>query len=136
MTMGADFGVQGPRVEEFWSPELGAFVYGKPMAGHDAVSALAGDAGATGEKEAVWMEGQASYIPGNLRQREDNWRRRWQGMLCRGCVFFVEKPAMPERLPDQPKVGHCRRHAPTHGGWPAVLSLDWCGDYKLDENRA
>ncbi len=37
----------------------------------------------------------------------------------------------PEKI-----VGRCRRHAPTMNGYPAVYMTDWCGDHKLDENKA
>jgi len=35
-------------------------------------------------------------------------------------------------------VGRCRRHAPSQAaiGWPVVYTTDWCGDHKLDENKA
>lgn len=33
-------------------------------------------------------------------------------------------------------VGRCRRHAPVgNEGWPVVFETDWCGDFKLDENK-
>jgi hypothetical protein len=33
-------------------------------------------------------------------------------------------------------LGRCRRHAPTINGYPVVFVNDWCGDHKLDENKA
>jgi len=57
-------------------------------------------------------------------------------------MYFVTKLplTMPEAKKDSitelTQLGRCRRHAPTLGGWPAVYSSDWCGDHKLDENKA
>jgi len=34
------------------------------------------------------------------------------------------------------QVGRCRKHAPTINGYPVVYMNDWCGDHKLDENKA
>ncbi len=57
----------------------------------------------------------------------DNWVGRSKGMLCRTCIHYVPK--------GDHKLGRCRRHSPTMGGWPAVFDSDWCGDHKLDENK-
>jgi hypothetical protein len=66
---------------------------------------------------------------------EDNWRHRSSKMRCTTCMWYVLKNA--ERcFPDQANFGRCRRHAPTMSGWPAVYGQDWCGDHKLDENKA
>lgn len=91
----------------------------------------------------------------------DNWQNRSKGMRCGTCIVFAEKIPAPFFLSKQvPKeieekiaetvelgefepvravkakrLGRCRRHAPTLGGWPAVWSDDWCGDHKLDENK-
>jgi hypothetical protein len=46
-------------------------------------------------------------------------------------MYFVLKEATAEGL-----VGRCRRHAPTMTGYPVVYTSDWCGDHKLDENKA
>lgn len=63
----------------------------------------------------------------------DPWAHRSVGMRCATCMWFVLKAAMK-----QPNVlvGRCRRHAPTMGGYPVVYADDWCGDHRLDENRA
>jgi len=72
----------------------------------------------------------------------DNWQHRSSKMTCFTCMYFVTKLplTMPEAQKDSKieptQLGRCRRHAPTLGGWPAVYSSDWCGDHKLDENRA
>ena len=64
----------------------------------------------------------------------DPWKHRSQGMVCRTCMFFVEKYRTSPALTDAP-VGRCRRHAPTMQGYPAVFGHDWCGDHKRDENK-
>lgn len=68
----------------------------------------------------------------------DPWAQRSAGMRCRTCMFFVEKTVEngPRSYPPQGALGRCRRHAPTLQGFPAVFALDWCGDHKLNENRA
>jgi hypothetical protein len=57
----------------------------------------------------------------------DLWAHRSENMRCRTCMWFVAKAV--------PKVGRCRRHAPTMSGYPAVFAEDWCGDHKIDETR-
>ncbi len=57
----------------------------------------------------------------------DPWKHRRTGMVCRTCMWFVIK--------SDSKLGRCRRHAPTLGGYPVVFKMDWCGDHKLDENK-
>ena len=75
-------------------------------------------------------------IPGS----KDPWVHRSAGMLCRTCLYFVPKELPKPLLASQPQlaspVGRCRRHAPTMSGYPVVFLSDWCGDHKLDENRA
>jgi hypothetical protein len=66
---------------------------------------------------------------------DDPWLHRSQGMRCRTCMFFVAK-ATPEPVGDRGDLGRCRRHAPTMSGFPAVFEADWCGDHKLDEQKA
>jgi len=62
----------------------------------------------------------------------DPWKHRSKRMSCETCMWFVFKQA-----DDKPNhVGRCRRHAPTMSGYPVVFGTDWCGDHKLDENRA
>lgn len=66
--------------------------------------------------------------------KEDPWKHRSQKMSCETCMWFVEKTAT---VPLPPRVfGRCRKHAPTMSGYPAVYGTDWCGDHKVDENRA
>lgn len=63
----------------------------------------------------------------------DPWMHRSAGMRCSTCIWFV--PKVSERIQAH-SVGRCRRHAPTMGGYPVVFSTDWCGDHRLDENKA
>lgn len=58
---------------------------------------------------------------------EDNWAHRSTQMVCGTCMYFVPKGAT--------ELGRCRRRAPTLGGWPAVMTTDWCGEHKLDETK-
>lgn len=57
----------------------------------------------------------------------DPWMHRSSTMKCRTCMWFVLKVPMT--------VGRCRRHAPTMNGYPAVFTIDWCGDHKVDETK-
>jgi hypothetical protein len=75
------------------------------------------------------------------KNTEDNWKHRSQGMRCQSCMFFVLKPikgpaVQPGEYAHVQRLGRCRRHAPTLGGWPAMFPTDWCGDHKLDEEKA
>jgi hypothetical protein len=66
-----------------------------------------------------------------LNPPRDPWAGRKTGMLCRTCMFFVEKRADYPEPPDAKIKGRCRRHAPTMSGYPVVFDIDWCGDHKL-----
>ncbi len=57
---------------------------------------------------------------------KDNWEHRSENMLCKICMWDVEK---------NEKLGRCRQHAPTIKGFPAVFPTDWCGDHKVDEKK-
>jgi len=59
---------------------------------------------------------------------DDNWKLRPFGLLCRTCMYYAPKLGLLN-------PGRCRRHAPTTSGWPIVSSTDWCGDYKLYDNK-
>jgi hypothetical protein len=62
----------------------------------------------------------------------DPWKHRSAGMRCQSCMWSVMKD-----VPEGCKiVGRCRRHAPTMNGYPIIFADDWCGDHKLDENKA
>ena len=60
----------------------------------------------------------------------DNWSYRFSGMICKTCIFFVEKKNIKEKI-----LGRCRRNAPTMSGFPVVFETDWCGNHKIDENK-
>lgn len=63
----------------------------------------------------------------------DPWAHRSVKMKCETCMWFVlKRPADDSHV----TLGRCRRHAPTMNGYPAVYVTDWCGDHKLDENKA
>jgi hypothetical protein len=74
----------------------------------------------------------------------DNWRHRSQGMKCRTCMWFLQKPPsegqidygslMTKQAAERGAMGRCRRHAPTMRGFPVVFESDWCGDHKLSKN--
>jgi hypothetical protein len=65
----------------------------------------------------------------------DPWKHRSAGMKCSTCMWFVGKQHEGMEAGDAWKIGRCRRHAPTMGGYPAVKPDDWCGDHRLDENK-
>ncbi len=85
---------------------------------------------------------------------EDPWKHRSAGMRCTTCIWFVPKTPVPAiqfvaqtpvpagqasftpTPPGRSDVGRCRRHAPTINGYPVVFMTDWCGDHRLDENKA
>lgn len=65
----------------------------------------------------------------------DNWANRRKGRCCKKCIHFAEKPA-PEDERTHAIVGRCRRRAPvTEIGWPVVYADDWCGEFKLNEEK-
>jgi len=71
-----------------------------------------------------------------MDMESDPWKHRSAGMRCASCIWFVEK-RRDGALGDEGKViGRCRRHAPSMGGYPVVFGNDWCGDHRLDENKA
>ena len=67
---------------------------------------------------------------------EDKWVNRSAGMRCISCMWFVGKAHVSMKEGDFFKLGRCRRRAPTMNGYPVVFADDWCGDHKLDENKA
>lgn len=67
----------------------------------------------------------------------DPWAHRSEGMSCGTCMWFVLKESSGPHPPgDRRAVGRCRRRAPTISGYPVVFKVDWCGEHKLDENKA
>jgi len=65
---------------------------------------------------------------------DDPWKHRSSGMHCSSCMWYVEKEKA-EWSKNTAPIGRCRRHAPSLSGYPVVFENDWCGDYKLDENK-
>ena len=63
----------------------------------------------------------------------DPWVHRSEKMMCTTCMWYVMKQTS---VPGVEEIGRCRRHAPTMKGFPVVYRTDWCGDHKLDENKA
>lgn len=53
-------------------------------------------------------------------------------------MWYVKKAIVGKEEPvtGRGALGRCRRHAPTMNGYPATFESDWCGDHKLDENKA
>lgn len=67
---------------------------------------------------------------------DDNWKHRAVNMKCSTCMWFAVKEVSDQAQVPVRSLGRCRRHAPTMSGFPAVFCDDWCGDHKLDENKA
>lgn len=65
----------------------------------------------------------------------DHWKHRSAGMRCTTCMWFVGKKHDGMAEGEDLRIGRCRRHAPSMGGYPAVKPDDWCGDHRLDENK-
>lgn len=53
---------------------------------------------------------------------DDNWNNRAVQFTCKNCLFFVDRGQ---------GLGRCRKHAPTHDGWPTMYESDWCGDHRI-----
>ena len=77
----------------------------------------------------------------NSAPTPDPWAKRFEGMRCKTCMWFLPKVPFDnlkiegDKITSLPyHVGRCRRHAPTMNGFPVVFVNDWCGDHKLDEN--
>lgn len=86
--------------------------------------------------DAGVFKGEFDGTPG-ISNTQDPWVHRSEGMRCKTCIWFVEKQrAQRVWLETYKPVGRCRRHAPTIGGYPVVFESDWCGDHRLDENKA
>lgn len=65
----------------------------------------------------------------------DPWVHRSAGMLCKTCIWYSPKASIVTLQGGQSKIGRCRRHSPTMGGYPVVYMTDWCGDHRVDENK-
>jgi hypothetical protein len=66
------------------------------------------------------------------KETQDPWKHRACSMRCVTCMWYVDK----EVKEGNARLGRCRRHAPSMNGYPVVFPADWCGDHKLDENKA
>ena len=64
-----------------------------------------------------------------MSKRKDNWKDKKTGMVCANCRFYVPKAGTMK------DIGRCRRRSPTLDGWPVMFTTDWCGDFKMDENK-
>lgn len=82
------------------------------------------------------FQGPTTNLPLQIKKPEDQdpWKHRSAGMRCQTCIWFVLKELTTAT--GKSSVGRCRRHAPTMGGYPVVFMTDWCGDHRLDENKA
>ncbi len=69
------------------------------------------------------------------RQTLDPWKHRSKGMICRTCMWFVEKKVQNVPQAADHTIGRCRRHCPSMNGYPVVYTDDWCGDHKMDETK-
>jgi hypothetical protein len=87
--------------------------------------------------ERINMNGsqKSAEIGGSMPVNEDKWQHRSAMMKCMACMYYVPKESLRLFTPGN-GVGRCRRHAPTTNGWVVVREGDWCGDHKLDENKA
>jgi len=65
----------------------------------------------------------------------DNWEGRALFSACKRCMYYVEKkPMKTDRT--YTVVGRCRRRSPVvEIGYPVVYPTDFCGEFKLDENK-
>ncbi len=89
--------------------------------------------GESGAKCRVYLSDIRRMVsPPTITGSPDPWKHRSSRMKCATCMWCVEKE-VPEGTK---RVGRCRRHAPTMNGYPVVFMVDWCGDHKLDENKA
>lgn len=68
---------------------------------------------------------------------DDPWKYRSAKMKCGKCMWFVQKEPLnhPPTEGVPPRIGRCRKRAPTMNGYPVVFVQDWCGDHKIDEDK-
>ena len=76
-----------------------------------------------------------------MTEQKEPWSYRSNGLKCHTCIWYVEKArdrigSADSDVNPLKTIGRCRRHAPTMNGYPVVYMNDWCGDHKLDENKA
>lgn len=57
-------------------------------------------------------------------------------MICGTCMYFVvRREVINSQGKSIANEGDCRLNAPTKFGWPDVVTTDWCGNHKIDENK-
>lgn len=86
--------------------------------------------------EADYRPTFGSTGPFRRLDEDDPWANRSKAMSCSTCMWFMRKAKSGPQPSTAREVGRCRRHAPTMAGYPVVFEVDWCGDHKLDENKA
>jgi hypothetical protein len=80
-------------------------------------------------------DGMFNSLGAHTNTSPDPWKHRSVGMRCHSCMWFVLKEVEVKQAIAVEPIGRCRRHAPTHDGYPVVFQGDWCGDHKLDQNK-
>ncbi len=85
-------------------------------------------------KTCMWFASKASHF---VVTTESLKNLDFEGAISKaassGCVVEIGTTEDFEKI--EPKLGRCRRHAPTMNGYPVVFVNDWCGDHKVDENK-
>lgn len=67
-------------------------------------------------------------------ESKDPWAHRSANMRCQTCMWWVPKIGAAMHA-DTPRLGRCRRKAPSMHGFPVVFFDDWCGQHRLDETK-
>lgn len=68
--------------------------------------------------------------------RDDLWSDRGAGRRCEHCMFWVEKVPKRATGKNYTIIGRCRRNAPVvEKGYPTSYPDDWCGEFKMDEEK-
>lgn len=79
---------------------------------------------------------QERTYPKEEHMMTDNWKHRSARMKCDTCMWYVPKELTSDQAGPRVGLGRCRRRSPTMAGFPAVYDSDWCGDHKIDEEKA
>ena len=66
----------------------------------------------------------------------DNWQHRSHNIRCASCMWFLLKPKSGVHKNQIIAIGRCKKHSPTLNGFPVVMTTDWCGDHKIDEDKS
>ena len=66
---------------------------------------------------------------------KDPWEGRNKYRRCQKCMHYV--PKLPtDTTRNYTMIGRCRRHAPVcQEGYPVVYPTDFCGDFRMDEDK-